>query len=560
MSETIEAKQLNLGRIFSNDFRFEIPDYQRPYAWTTEQVDDLLDDLDYAIGDGKDIQDKAPYFLGSIVIIKKPDESFAHIVDGQQRITTLTILLCVLRELSGNDGFRDSLTKRIFEQGDVLLRIPDRYRLSVRQRDSRFFQKNIQESGGLSGLLKQTPANMTDSQQHVFENAKYLSDRLSQRSEGQRNELAEFVVQRCFLVVVSTSDQSSAYRIFSVLNNRGLDLSPTDILKADIIGGMDEGIRTEYTEKWEDMEEELSRDGFRDLFAHIRMIFMKSKMRGTLQQEFQDNVLSRVQGREFIDDVLEPYADAYEILTDASYRSEADAEDVNRLLRYLNELDNFDWIPPALTFLKRNPSDTVALSQFFQYLERLAYGLFILRANINQRIRRYAEILRAIEQEEDLFGASSPLQLSKNEKTEILGVLGGQIYSHLRVRRPLLLRLNSLLSDVGVRYDYPTITIEHVLPQNPDKKSEWLRKFPDEDERAEWTGKLANLVLLSRRKNSSAQNYDFNKKKEAYFQRGGVATFALTTQVLNETEWTPEVLHRRQKFLISALKKEWWLG
>ena len=560
MSETIEAKQLNLGQIFSNDFRFEIPDYQRPYAWTTEQVDDLLDDLDYAIGDGKDIQDKAPYFLGSIVIIKKPDESLAHIVDGQQRITTLTILLCVLRELSSNEGLQDSLTKRIFEQGDVLLGIPDRYRLSVRPRDSRFFQKNIQESGGLSGLLKQTSTNMTDSQQHVFENAKYLSDRLSQRSEGQRNALAQFVVQRCYLVVVSTSDQSSAYRIFSVLNDRGLDLSPTDILKADKIGGLDENIRTEYTEKWEDMEEELGRDSFRELFAHIRMIFMKSKMRGTLQQEFQDNVLSRVQGREFIDDVLEPYASAYEILTDASYRSEAGAEDVNTLLRYLNELDNFDWIPPALTFLKRNATDTVALCQFFRYLERLAYGLFILRANINQRIRRYAEILRAIEQEEDLLGASSPLQLSADEKTEILRVLDGQIYSHLRVRRPLLLRLNSLLSDVGVRYDYPTITIEHVLPQNPDKKSEWLRKFPDEEERMEWTGKLANLVLLSRRKNSSAQNYDFHRKKEAYFQRGGVATFALTTQVLNETEWTLEVLHRRQKYLINALKKEWWLG
>ena len=308
MSETIEANELDLGRIFSNDYRFEIPDFQRPYAWTTEQVDDLLDDLDYAIDDGKNIQDKAPYFLGSIVIIKKPQESLAHIVDGQQRITTLTILLCVLRELSSSKGFQDSLTNRIFEQGDVLLKIPDRYRLRVRQRDSHFFQKNIQESGGLSGLLKQTPADMSDSQQHMLENAKYLWDKLSQRSDGQRNALAQFIVQRCYLVVVSTSDQSSAYRIFSVLNDRGLDLSPTDILKADIIGGMDEGIRSEYTEKWEDMEEELSRDSFRDLFAHIRMIFMRSKLRGSLQQEFQDNVLNQVQEKEFIDDILEPYA------------------------------------------------------------------------------------------------------------------------------------------------------------------------------------------------------------------------------------------------------------
>ena len=560
MSETIEAKELDLSKIFSDDFRFEIPDYQRPYAWTTEQVDDLLDDLDYASGDGINIQDKAPYFLGSIVIIKQPINSLAHIVDGQQRITTLTILLCVLRELSSSQEFQEALMQCIRERSNVVMGIIGRYRLGVRKRDTAFFQNNIQEIGRLSDFLGNPPVGMSDSQKRIFENAKYLWTKLSQRSDERRNTLAQFTVQRCYLVVVSTSDQSSAYRIFSVLNDRGLDLSPTDILKADIIGGLDENIRTEYTEKWEDMEEELNRDSFRELFAHIRMIFMKSKMRGTLQQEFQDNVLSRVQGREFIDDVLEPYADAYEILTDASYRSEAGAEDVNNLLRYLNGLDNFDWIPPALTFLKRNPTDAVALSQFFKYLERLAYGLFILRANINQRIRRYAELLRAIEQEEDLFGASSPLQLLADEKSNILRVLDGQIYSHLRVRRPLLLRLNSLLSDVGVRYDYPTITIEHVLPQNPDRRSEWLRKFPDEDERAEWTGKLANLVLLSRRKNSSAQNYDFNKKKEAYFQRGGVATFALTTQVLSETDWTPEVLQRRQKRLIRALRKEWWLG
>ncbi|MCZ0937500.1 MAG: DUF262 domain-containing protein [Caldilineaceae bacterium] len=338
MSETIEAKELDLSQIFSNAFRFEIPDYQRPYAWTTEQVDDLLDDLDYTIGDGINIRDKAPYFLGSIVIIKKPQSSLAHIVDGQQRITTLTILLCVLRELSSSQEFQEALTQCIREQSNIVLGIIGRYRLGVRKRDTAFFQNNIQEYGRLSDFLDKPPGSMSDSQKRMFENAKYLWTKLSQRSDERRNTLAQFIVQRCYLVVVSTSDQSSAYRIFSVLNDRGLDLSPTDILKADIIGGLDENIRTEYTEKWEDMEEELSRDSFRELFAHIRMIFMKNKMRGTLQQEFQDNVLSRVQGREFIDDVLEPYADAYEILTDASYRSEADAEDVNRLLRYLNEL------------------------------------------------------------------------------------------------------------------------------------------------------------------------------------------------------------------------------
>ena len=86
---------------------------------------------------------------------------------------------------------------------------------------------------------------------------------------------------------------------------------------------------------------------------------------------------------------------------------------------------------------------------------------------------------------------------------------------------------------------------------------EW---FPDTDARERWTHRLANLVLLSRRKNTRASNYEFEKKKKEYFQRDGVTTFALTTQVVNKSEWTPAVLEGRQRDLIDQLKKEWRLG
>ena len=561
MSEKIEAKERDLGVIFSNDFRFEIPDFQRPYTWTTEQVNDLLDDLEYAMGEGKNIQEKPPYFLGSIVIIEEPQEETqknkAQIVDGQQRITTLTIFFSVLRKLSKSNEFQISLTDCIRARSNIAKGIVGEYRLTVQKSDASFFRKYIQEIDGLSRLLDDPPANMTDSQKGMSENARYIEKRLScsQYSDERRNALIQFLVQRCYLVVVSASDQGSAYRIFSVLNDRGLDLSPTDILKANIIGDIAEEYRSQYAEKWVRMEEDLGRDRFRDLFAHIRMIYMRSKMRGSLQQEFQDNVLSKVKGGCFIDEVLEPFADAYEVIVGFSYKG-ADAESVNKRLRYLNRLDNFDWIPPALVFLKHNRTNSAALSRFFQHLERLAYGLFILRENINQRITRYADVLRLIEKDEGLYDATSRLQLSEEEKSDILEVLEGPIYTHLRVRRPLLLRLDCLMADPEVQHYPRIVTVEHVLPQKPNSK--WFINFSDK-ERIRWTDRLANLVLLSRRKNSSAQNYGFDIKKRKYFQEGGVATFALTTQVASETEWTPEVLQRRQKSLIDALKQEWWL-
>ena len=566
MPETISAIECPIVGVFNNNYRFEIPDYQRPYAWTTDQAGDLLDDLMYAVervNPAESVSDASPYFMGSIVIIKNGEEPLAQIVDGQQRITTLTILFCALRELAPQ-AHRQQLHTFIREESNQFAGVAGSFRLTVRDRDRDFFQKNIQEIGGLPELVRQTSGGLPDSQERMFENAKHLWEHLSLLSSAQRDVLAAFIVQRCFLVVVATSDQESAYRIFAVMNDRGLDLSPTDILKARIIGGMSPDIRPNYTDMWEDIEEEVGRDEFREIFSHIRMIHLKSKLRGTLQQEFQDGVLKQQDGAKFIDDVFVPYADAYEAITrkpHENYGGATATHEMNELLRHLNRLDNFDWIPPAMAFFKRNPQDTNELLRFVRNLERLAYGLFLMRANINYRINRYAEVLHAIEAGPDLFTDSSPIQLTHKERTATLDALNGQIYAQRRVSRvgkPLLLRLDSVLADAGVAYNHPKISIEHVLPQNPAQGSDWVEKFSGE-ERREWTGKLANLVLLSRSKNSRAQNFDFEYKKREYFQHGEVATFALTSQVHAESEWTPAVLERRQQGLIDRLKKEWRL-
>ena len=565
MPETIEAGELQIDKVFSNEYLFEIPEYQRPYAWTTEEVGDLLDDLFYAMkkGDGKceDIGEMPPYFLGSVVVIKNSDSAHADIVDGQQRITTLTLLFCALRELSANDeNLRNDLNKRVREESDSLTGVEGRFRLAVRKRDRDFFLSNVQTEGALADLVKQPPSDLPDSQQRMFENAEYLWSKLSKLNIAQHRKLASFLVRRCYLVVVSASDRSSAYRVFAVMNDRGLDLSPTDILKADIIGEMDDNVRSQYTEVWEDMEEHLGRDGFRDLFAHIRMIYMKDKARGTLNQEFRDGVISRIADRNFIDEVLAPFADTYEIVTRASYKSEKRADEINLYLDCLGRLDNDNWIPPAMAFFNRNEDNEDMLFRFVVDLERLAYGMFIMRQDINQRINRYADVLRAIERGDDLYGETSPLQLTDREKGDILQRLDGEIYTLPRVPRPLLLRLDGLVADAGAKYDHPAISIEHVLPQNPESSSEWIIAFGDEEEREYWTHRLANLVLLSHRKNSQAQNYDFERKKKAYFMRSGTTPFALTTQVVNEPAWIPDVLKRRQRILVDALAREWRLS
>src|SRR5208282_1660161 len=96
--ETIKAGEKALKDVFCDHYVFRIPPYQRPYSWETEQAGDLLDDLIWAAGHDKPAE-RPPYFLGSIVVIKDPNYPEADVVDGQQRLTTLTILMSVLREL-----------------------------------------------------------------------------------------------------------------------------------------------------------------------------------------------------------------------------------------------------------------------------------------------------------------------------------------------------------------------------------------------------------------------------------------------------------------------------
>ena len=98
MSKTLEAHDRLIREIFEGSYQFEIPDYQRPYAWTTEQAGELFDDLISAMQDARVSGATSQYFLGSIVLIKNDREPKSSVVDGQQRLSTLTMLFAVLRE------------------------------------------------------------------------------------------------------------------------------------------------------------------------------------------------------------------------------------------------------------------------------------------------------------------------------------------------------------------------------------------------------------------------------------------------------------------------------
>jgi hypothetical protein len=560
MPVAIHATEKALFKVFSNDFAFSIPAYQRPYAWTREQASELLTDLLSFLGDGSEsVTDANPYFLGSIVLIKSEDAPESDVVDGQQRLTTLTILLSVLRSLAEAENALE-ITDYIYQKGKKIEGKENRYRLKLREKDEDFFRIYVQDENKLDNLLKLDNSQLTDSQRNIQTNTEYFLGEFSAFSEQQRNRFAHYLMMRCFLVVVSTPDLDSAYRIFSVLNSRGLDLSLTDLLKSEVIGAIPSLEQGKYTKIWEDEEEDLGREAFQELFAHIRMIYRKAKLRETALNEFRNHVQPQKEPQKFIDGVLKPYSDALEIIKTANYQGNKDTGAINSLFRWLNQIDNFDWVPPAILYFSKNSQTPDSLRHFFTDLERLAAGLMILRADINDRVARYAKLLSAIEENLDLYAPQSPLQFTPDEVDRIVKTLDGDLYLIKRIRQYVLLRLDSALAQGEASYDYSVITVEHVLPQNPGEGSTWLKWFPIKEERIQYVHRIGNLALLSRKKNAEAQNYDFDKKKEKYFtSKKGIVPFALTSQVLQQSEWTPEVINQRQIGSIQSLRAIWRL-
>jgi len=557
----IHGAEYPIRKIFSNDFNFSIPLYQRPYSWTTEQAGELLEDLISFIDSDTitSVDDLSPYFLGSIVLIKDESQPDAEVVDGQQRLTTLTILLSSLRQTIRTRELATGMTDYLYQEGKPLEGTPNRYRLTLRDRDAEFFRTHIQDQGQIVKLLKLNDGQLSDSQRNIRANALLFVEKLEEMAEVKRIRLAQFIVKNCLLVVVSTPDLDSAYRIFSILNDRGLDLSHSDILKSEVIGRIPSNEQEAYNEKWEDAEEELGREAFSDLFGHTRTIFRKTKAKETILKEFREYVVKTVgDSRKLINDVLIPFADAFTTIQTASYESTAGAEQVNGMLKWLCRIDNTDWIPPAILFMARNKADAKALHRFFADLERLAAFLMNCRHGINERIERYGKLLDAIEQGADLYAVDSPLQLLDVECQHFVNELNGDLYRQVPKRRLyVLLRLDSALSDGSASYDHSTISIEHVLPQNPRTSSQWCEWFPTQELRDHWVHRLGNLLLLNHKKNSSASNYEFGKKKTSYFMKGGVSPFPLTTQAIGETEWTLNVVEARQKKAIEKLKDVW---
>lgn len=555
----ISAHQHAVAEVLGDNFVHEIPPYQRPYSWTKDEALQLLDDLDQAVATST----TEPYFLGSIVLIRPPEQILGQVVDGQQRLTTLTILAAVLRDLATNDQERDALGRAVYIEPNPFLDQVEAIRIKAHPEDATFFRDAIQVPGATAKAEPPQPPK-SEAQELMWENAAALRATAGGWAVEQRQRLVTFLLNRCVIVVVATESRTSALRIFRVLNDRGLDLSNADVIKADLLEKFGEGPElTHQAARWREFENDLDRDNFEALLEHLRFVREGGKNRKTLSEAYADRFAKAdvIAVRQFLDDELAPAKKWFAEIVDGEGAGfpEALRTEASEALTGLRLVPNRDWMPAALAaaMMHGTAQRTVDL---LSKLEGLAWTLQLGRRYDTQRMNRYAEVIAALSKDESSLAAA--LRPTPTELADAWQALNGPLYVAFPVRvvRALLERLDRLLAEQPVQWS-GQITVEHILPQTP-AQGQWEDFTPEEREAA--THSLGNLVLLTKRKNSSASNYPFKQKRDVYFGLGADdaqkrATYASVQELAHIDSWCPEALSKRHARHIAVLAKRWGL-
>lgn len=560
MSGRIEAKETPLVYLFSN-FTFRIPDYQRPFSWNDDNFDDLFEDVSNAMD-----TDIEQYFIGSI-LLQKIDKNSYEIVDGQQRLTALTILLAVIRDKTLDSESQRDIQELIYQKKKTFSESPSVRRITPWDELIDLFDGYIYTIGGtkkflddnLDGKIKSVDQN--DPRYHIYEAIKKFDVKLSDGLDIK--QFLKYLLNKVYTVYIMTSSRTSAFHLFNVLNSRGLPLETSDLLKSENLGAIQDTItRDKYSRIWRDLEEELGRGELSNVIAFIRTIITKEKakigMYDEYQQIFKNGTL--VKGTKFFD-YLKKTADVYNDKILEAKLDSSDARISNEYRVTIRSMKRFipysDWIPTLLAYQLKFDSDNNLLP-FLKKLEKKTILEWIVGYSPTERITSFNRIIKLIDEYDNskeviekielLSGSEIERQfVDKLDNTQFYSIYGGKLAKYL------LLRIDTTFWDIESFHGYDgPITVEHVLPQKPSLDSEWTRNFSD-DEREEWTSKLGNLVLLSGRKNSKARNYEFIIKKETYFGKKGTA-FQITRKLQEVPDWNIEALRSRHEEMIQITK------
>ncbi|MGB2740712.1 MAG: DUF262 domain-containing HNH endonuclease family protein [Cognaticolwellia sp.] len=553
----LNAETDTFGGIIKGDNKFKVPLYQRDYSWNKTHWNDLWLDID------ANRQNDSKHYMGSVVLVSRHKKQY-DIIDGQQRLTTLTILVLAvvdtLKDLVKREIDIENNEKRIdllitdFIGKKSLSSLNYENKIELNESNNPFFSTyltNFRKPINIKSAIK--------SNKLLFECFNYYKELI--KEEVFKNDdvsslisFVEYISDSLLFIQITATDDLSAYLIFETLNDRGLDLSVTDLLKNYLFSIVDESDKSHVKNIWDVTINHVSYSGFPKFLRHYWMM-----QNGLIQEKELFKTVKRYINTpktafELLNSMSE-VSEVYAALSDANHQLWEGDEKVKKHIRELN-LFNVTQCYPLLinAYLYLDHDDwigTLRICSVISFRYMLISGL-----NPNALESKYNDACKAInagtvKSAREIFNLLQPLYVNDEDFERNFYSKSIRTKRSAKLARYIVYSIENHLSDHVLDFEFDNGSLEHVLPENPSE--EWSNDFPTDIEES-FIYRLGNFTLLEPDKNRIIGNKDFDTKSEVY----KTSRYELTKR-FGYQKWNQDNLNARQKYLAKQAKAIWHL-
>ncbi|MDM1303241.1 DUF262 domain-containing protein [Acinetobacter indicus] len=562
-SQNISIQLEGIGDLISNK-KFRVPAYQRAYAWEEDHVTSLLNDLKDAIANKE-----REYFLGSVVVTSGDTNRF-EVVDGQQRLTTISLIINAIKTVFALDGDHQMVDSL---QADFLTSLDRKTRenepkLILNEIDNELFQNIIQKDSEHHNIFlrrdfkSKTPSNLKliNAYQQCFQFFNEES-KLQRDSEEYLQNWLDYIQHSAKVILVISPDDSNAFVIFETLNDRGLDLAISDLLKNYLFHKSAERLE-ETKNRWAKMTALLESTSDDPLVVTYLRHYAMSQY-GLIREKELFSVLKRkiTSKRLAVDfsEKLDKNAVTYSALINANheYWKNYNNLELEKSIKVFNLLGMVQIRPLLLSII--NTFNHIEINKAFKVLVSVAIRYQIVGGIGGGYLENlYAQTAQQISSKK-IETAKQILEEFKNLPTDETFKEAFSIanISKAKIARYYLSEIeNSENSEIIPNPDTKVINLEHILPQTYDSSSVWADLF-NEDEHKSYSRRLGNMCLLSSDINSELDNLAPYDEKLQFYKK---ASFIHTNQLGIYESWTKDNILKRQIIMAEKAVKIWSLN
>lgn len=555
----LDTSTATWSELFGNGKRYLVPRYQRDYAWGIDEWSDLW--LDIA-----QLHDAASHYMGTVVLKAEADGRWT-IIDGQQRLATLSILaLAVIAEIQAlaDEGVAsDENRERARLLRDQLISSKDaaslkeESRLRLNHSDDGFFQTRL-----VQDKAPPHPKKLKGSEKNLWEAYQYFRRQVQERFRDRRDgaALATFLSARVasslVFIQIKVQDELSAYTVFETLNARGLELTTTDLLKNYLFSlAAQSAVDLETVQlQWQKLVSIVEVAKFPDFLYHYVVSLGKEAKKHRLFGRLRELIKTREDVFDWLER-LEQAAELYVALSDPNDELWFEYPGAKSHVREL-VLFGVDQYKPLILAAKRVEKREIDLTRLLRLCAILSMRATIIgHRNTAEVLRAYQAAVKAVVEKraasvKTIFTTMSDLYPTDEEFRSRFEVAqfdtGGP---RKRLVKYILCALEPLFGGAVIDPESSPFTIEHILPENPSEA--WAASFPSDDQRR-FVFRLGNLTLLEAPLNRALGASDYATKLARYSESA-----SHMTRSIDATNWTPSAVVARQKGLAEKAALHW---